>query len=404
MSLDDPNALAGISNDGAPFFSSEALSALGSDDPNQTPVPAQTESKRRRGSTAQTPSKEAEIRELREFWKQYIRTPLSGSSLMCSGNDGSSPQTQRQAAPSPFSYRRPRVSSMPSTKSPLSVDRERPPQNCDDGNVMSSIRTTLTAQDDLKSYEAAVLARKAPTTLRIGQKARRKTGGPSPNDSPQIPNIHEEQKVINLNYSPTLSRPPSAKGVPALPSLNFNGKMHLPYTQDQVSTSSPPSRESSISVDDSTGSGSSDREGLRPSFKRLPSQALGPPNSKRAQLSPEDAGLGTDSASSSGIPVPVYANRASDCGVGVDFDGGNVHSRPSSSVPDRPTITVPGNMFVEHGRPLTGIPHHTFQHTDRNIVNISERHRRMSAPTMTAPSLPSFTFVAPPGPGPGAIP
>ena len=404
MSLDDPNALAGIS-DGAPFFSNDALSALGSDDPNQTPVPAQTESKRRRGSTAQTPSREAEIRELREFWKQCIRTPLSGSSLMCSGNDGSSPQTQRQAAPSPFSYRRPRVSSMPSTKSPLSVDPERPSQNCG-----SSIRTTLAAQDDLKSYEAAVLARKAPTTLRIGPKARRKTGGPSPSQesSPQVPSIHEEQKVINLNYSPTLSRPPSAKGGPALPSLNFTGKLlpaHLSYAQDQVSKSSPPSRESSISVDDSTGSGSPDREGLRPSFKRLPSQALGPPNSKRAQLSPEEAGLGKpDSTSASGIPVPVYANRASDCGVGVDFDGGNVHSRPSSSVPDRPPITVPGNMFVEPGRPVTGIPHRTFQHTDRNIVNISERHRRMSAPTMTAPSLPSFTFVAPPGPGPGANP
>ena len=401
MSLDDPNnPLAGISNDGASFFSNDPLSALGTDDPNQTPVPAQTESKQQRGSAAQTPSKEAEIRELREFWKQYIRTPLSGSGPMGSGNDGSSPQTQRQP-PS----RRPRVSSMPSTKSPLSVDP--PPQNRDD---MSSMRTTLTAQDDLKSYEAAVLARKAPTTLRIGPRARRKTGGPPSQDgSPQVSNIPEEQMVINLNYSPTSSRPPSAMGVPALPSLaNFSGKplpVHLAYAQDQVPKSSPPSRESSLSVDDSAGSGGSDREGLRPSFKRLPSQVLGPPNSKRAQLSHEEAGVARpEPTSSSGIPVPVYANRASDRGGGVDFDGGNVHTRPSTSVPDRPTIVVPGNMFVDHGRPLTAVPHHAFQHSDRTVINISERHRRMSAPTMTAPSLPAFTFVAPPGPGAGVNP
>ena len=57
------------------------------------------------------------------------------------------------------------------------------PQNCDDGNDMSSIRTTLAAQDDLKSFEAAVLARQAPTTLRIGPKPRRKTRWPGRTDT-----------------------------------------------------------------------------------------------------------------------------------------------------------------------------------------------------------------------------
>lgn len=398
MCLDDPNAMASMSTDGA-FFSNDALGVL-TDDPNQTPVPLLPESKVQR----QTPSKEAEIRELREFWKQYIRTPLSGPGPICSGNDASSPHTQRHHPSSPSAYRRPRVASMPSTKSPLSVDPERHhPQHRDDGNVTSSLRTTLT--DDLKSYEAAVMARKAPTTLNLGPRARKKAGGPnsSQGGSPQVPSIQEEHKVINLNYSPTSSRPPSAMGIPSLPSLaNWSGKLlpvHLAYGQDQMSTSSPPSRESSLSLDEAAGSGGSDREGLRPSFKRLPSQTLGPLNTKRAQLSNDEAGLPRPgSSSSSGIPVPVYGNGTSDDGGCMDIDGGKIHPRPSTSVPDRLTVGLTGNMFVEHGRQLQ----HAFHHPDRPVVNIADRHRRMSAPTMTAPSIPAFTFVAPPGPGSGA--
>ncbi|KAF8628603.1 hypothetical protein AX15_003811 [Amanita polypyramis BW_CC] len=396
MSLDDPNAMTGIANDGAPFFSNNALRTLGTDDPNQTPMPSKQSGPQQLGNAASTPSREVEIRELREFWKQCIRTPLGGSGQAGSGNDALGPQSQCHT---PRTSRRLRVASLPSTKSPSSIDPGRC-ANPDDGNISSPVRAT--AKDDLRSYEAAVMARKAPTMLSLGPRARRN----KPATSPQVPSIQVDTVALGFNYSPGSSRPASATStLPPISMANWSGRlppMHSGFSQDR---SSPPSRESSISVDDSTGSGGSDREAQRPSFKRLPSHALGPPNTKRAQLSPEEAGGAMpDLASSSGVPVPVYGNGSRN-DSGADVDEGNMHPRPSMSVPDRPPFILPESGYVDHGRLIGEAqqhPHRALCHPDRHIVNLSDRHRRMSAPTMTAPSLPTFTFVAPPGPGPGA--
>ncbi|KAF8628600.1 hypothetical protein AX15_003811 [Amanita polypyramis BW_CC] len=339
MSLDDPNAMTGIANDGAPFFSNNALRTLGTDDPNQTPMPSKQSGPQQLGNAASTPSREVEIHPGR-----------------CA--------------------------------------------NPDDGNISSPVRAT--AKDDLRSYEAAVMARKAPTMLSLGPRARRN----KPATSPQVPSIQVDTVALGFNYSPGSSRPASATStLPPISMANWSGRlppMHSGFSQDR---SSPPSRESSISVDDSTGSGGSDREAQRPSFKRLPSHALGPPNTKRAQLSPEEAGGAMpDLASSSGVPVPVYGNGSRN-DSGADVDEGNMHPRPSMSVPDRPPFILPESGYVDHGRLIGEAqqhPHRALCHPDRHIVNLSDRHRRMSAPTMTAPSLPTFTFVAPPGPGPGA--
>ncbi|KIL65788.1 hypothetical protein M378DRAFT_186372 [Amanita muscaria Koide BX008] len=395
MSLDDPNVLAGLASDGAPFFSDDAMSTLGADDPNQTPMPA----KQLRSNAVSTPSKEAEIRELREFWKQYIRTPLSGPGPMGSAaTEAPGPQPQRHASTS----RRPRVASLPNTKSPFSVEHAQS-QRKDENNPTSSIRTTLHGQEDLRSYEAAVLARKTPT-LSLGPRARRNntistsSASPSLTPSPQVPTLQIDSN-LNYSYSPGSSRPSSATGPPMM--AHWSGKLppvRLGYPHDTLSTSSPPSRESSLSIDDGTGSGGSDREGMRPSCKRLPSQTLGPSNTKRAQVSHEELGGRPSSTSSSGVPMPVY-NQSSG-GGGVAPDGGNVN------VNTRPSIPVTGGGYIELGRrpSLTEMrpPHAQLHHIERPIANlVVDRHRKMSVPTMT-PSMPAFTFVAPPGPGPGA--
>jgi len=221
------------------------------------------------------------------------------------------------------------------------------------------------------------------------------TGSMSQTTSPQSPPLQLDPN-IKFTYSPSPSRPQSASGTS--PSLAYwSAKpppFHTMYAHDKASTSSPPSRESSLSVDDSAGSGGSDREGMRPTFKRLPSQTLGPPNAKRAQVSHEELGARPHSASSSGIPVPVYNGGGG--GGGVDDAG--VSSQPNASVPSSKSLT---DMHRQrHYEPLSA----SLRHAERPIVTLADRHRRMSAPTTLVPSLPTFTFVAPPGPGPGANP
>ncbi|KAF8636989.1 hypothetical protein AX17_003118 [Amanita inopinata Kibby_2008] len=396
MSLDDPNVLAGVANDAAPFFSNNAMSTLGVDDPNQTPMPPkqpeQVHSQNQRNTTASTPSREAEI-----------HTDKYG---------------QHQCNP------------------------EKPVV---EGDGTSSMRTTLHAQgEDLRSYEAAVLARKAPTQLSLGPRARRNntTGSASQSqgNSPQVPSIQVDPNTFKFNYSPVSSRPGSATGGSASSSslANWSGKLapvHLAFTHDKLtSTSSPPSRESSVSVDESAGSGGSDREGLRPSFKRLPSQTLGPTNAKRTLLSfdgeghghgREDVNFRPGSSSSSspsrqivGSGISVYGSAS----VGVE----NERSSVGITLPDRPSMMVPSNVLpplydrevdsfrqplgsMQHPHSYTHQHQHPYRHAhhahhpERPVVNLSDRHRRMSAPTALVPSAPAFTF-APPGPGPGLEP
>ncbi|KDQ58928.1 hypothetical protein JAAARDRAFT_192500 [Jaapia argillacea MUCL 33604] len=92
MSLDDPNVLAGLSSDAPPFFSSEAMQGIldsqggprrsGEDEPTPLAGPggklATGAGGTNSGGLGQLSSRELETRELREFWKQYMRTPLSG--------------------------------------------------------------------------------------------------------------------------------------------------------------------------------------------------------------------------------------------------------------------------------------------------------------------------------------
>jgi hypothetical protein len=217
MSLEDANVLAGLATNAVPFFSDASMYTH---DPHATPMPAKPHSGHHRNHTYDggtpisllTPgsTREAETRELREFMKSYMRTPLTGSD----------PSSLGPTSPA----RRVRVASLPSAKTPT-VEAVQPHySHGPDGNLMASVRTTLYGNEDLSSYRAAVLALKVPN---LNLDPRRGKGGHAPCNIPPLSNA---------------DRPRS----------------------------------------ENSGSDLS-----RPSFKRLPSQTLGPANAKRTQLSHE---------------------------------------------------------------------------------------------------------------------
>ncbi|KAJ3866772.1 hypothetical protein EV359DRAFT_62065 [Lentinula novae-zelandiae] len=378
LSLDDPAVIAGLANDGAPFFShlnhlgveshlnnppgSTGTSMTLRNDPDATPMPigeaqamglvgpgvdpnpasvvaSSTSSQhaqhfpRARPSTGHgrnsnwgdsvelgTPGRDIETRELREFWKAYMRTPLSGpgggtvggmlgghiaghhdmhilspggtSGGMNSGAPLGHPPT---GAPSP--YRRQRVSSLPSVKTPTAIfDEERyaagfvgfngpygakyPQQQ--DSQLLHSFRvqpshanhqqahnvhygapppggpTMHGNAEDLRSYEAAVLARKAPVNLSmegLGGKMRRKAGGVIAKDN--------NTRMI----------PASASASPNLPSASHSqGSSSSPSSSSSADSS--PAIPQSLSHESALHVEAGESASRRPSFKRGASQVL----------------------------------------------------------------------------------------------------------------------------------
>ena len=287
MSIDDPNVIAGLAADGAPFFSNAAMN-MAPQDPNTTPMPNK-HPRDSNGISASLPTpglaRETETRELRDFWKQYMQMPLTGpgSSALDAAAQGLYP-TQRSPA-SPNGSRRVRVSSLPSGQTPTSdlagnVNGNRG-YAAHGANGTSSIRTTLHGNtDDLRSYEAAVLARKTPTLHLVPKKGRgsMNAAGVSPLNAQSRNNVHSLAPTTSQNHY-TVSRPSSSSSTSSLANA-LDRPSHLNSRVDQASGSSasfarPPSRESESAVSD------------RPSFKRLSSQTLGPAKTKRALLSTE---------------------------------------------------------------------------------------------------------------------
>ncbi|KAJ4478428.1 hypothetical protein J3R30DRAFT_3404473 [Lentinula aciculospora] len=364
LSLDDPAVIAGLANDGAPFFSH--LNHLGVDshlnnppgstgtglalrnDPDATPMPigeaqamglvgpgvvpnptiSSTSSHqpqhfpRGRPSTGHgrnsnwgpgntgdlgTPGRETETRELREFWKAYMRTPLSGPGGTAGGMLGAHPDmhllspggnlngnSSSGAAASP--YRRQRISSLPSVKTPTAIsDEERyaagfvgfngpygqkypqpqgpppllvppshrnhpghasyqQPHNVPYAVAPGGAATIHGNAEDLRSYEAAVLARKAPVNLSmegLGGKMRRK----ATNDN------NARMISASANVSPNLSFATQSQGSGSSPSSASSAD-----SSPAIPQSLP--HESALHIE---GGESAAR---RPSFKRGASQVL----------------------------------------------------------------------------------------------------------------------------------
>lgn len=302
MSIDDPNVLAGLSTDGVPFFSSIAMN-MRPHSPNATPMPPkalsqhQQQQNRDRGmslSALPTPGLSRDGGDV--LWRAFMRTPMSGPH----------PANSEVMPQSPAGRRRVRVSSLPSSKTPT-VERAGMGNNHAEGT--NGMRVTAHGNpDDLRSYEAAVNARNAALNLNLVPKRRGtrpsySTSPPASTSASGAPgtnrHIDAAQSQSNANYDLNVSRPSSSSSasslaqafVPLHPSHvkgaapPMNGvsiSLPVPRVSSMGSASTQSgSRESSVASD---GTGSSEGEVFRPSFKRLPSQTLGPANAKRAQL------------------------------------------------------------------------------------------------------------------------
>ena len=298
-----------------------------------------------------TPSRERDSRELKEFWRQYMRMPLSGSGTLSSegvtpnGNvTGGKATNTSGLGPG---YRRQRVASLPAVKTPIvegdhfnlgypNVTHQNFSSNpgVGDGHGaapsayvrrtsreipagMGVNMDTRMSGEDLTSYEAAVMARKAPTTLNLKVKkpirgsGRATAGGgggtlkdegsasASSGDSPRaIGGGGGDTTTLSDSSSSSLA---NAFGTGQQPRLQSHSRDQtvlsapagrMPFDRAKKEESSSPSLSSPASVDleveqvgelgGGGGGGTLDVSASgRPSFKRLPSQTLGPDNSKR---------------------------------------------------------------------------------------------------------------------------
>ena len=310
MSLDDPNVIAGIATDGTPFFDdpnqahnqarsatsgSTTASELGGNDVD-TPMPMKRGSGQLQlpssleggsqkfpistaGGVENGSTTERDSREMKEIWKQYMRFPLSGSEMLTSMS-GSEVVTPSGIGSKPGpGYRRQRVASLPAVKTPIvEMDRDHLDSvylttahpsastlNAGTGDASTAylgrtssremppveMDTGMDNPEDLRSYEAAVMARKAPTTLNLKVrrpvKGRGKVGGTT------------LKKEGGGSSSPSQSSPASSSAEGDDGQSDLRGFGEVP----------------------SALMGGGNMNMGRPSFKRLPSQTLGPDNSKR---------------------------------------------------------------------------------------------------------------------------
>ncbi|OCH86065.1 hypothetical protein OBBRIDRAFT_814777 [Obba rivulosa] len=402
MSLDDPAVLAGLSADGPQFFS-ELDGREGNSSHNSSTKSLLN------GLSLQTPTQDIigalgkrtseDTREMREFWKMYMRTPLTGNFALQTPTPGGAlgqfgfptqnPQGQPQgqgsavqtARPSP-SRRHSRVASLPSMKTPplLAVDARfgagaqpyqfganyphppafslAPVQNPQQHGQSQSqsqqqgqahgqeqqgehakVRTTLHEAEDLKSYEQAVLARKAPLQLNLVPRRRGTiAGGAAMRNAAQraLEEQEEETQMLGQVQSQSGQHSQSASASPVVPppalGPKLNDLLNRPSSSSSTSSalanafgretpprqfqapaqgqtlaqgsssaaSMPPPAQirpasassvsstavGSVSASSTNGSETEDSGVYRPSFKRLASQTLGPENSKRALLGP----------------------------------------------------------------------------------------------------------------------
>ena len=354
MSLDDPNVIAGLASDGQPFFSGLTPSGF---TPGNLTGPGGLLATPTQDLIAQLKSaggREGENKDMRDFWKMYLKTPLTGPNsaggLMFPLQTPTGPGAQLGSGltgslagrPSP-TRRHSRVASLPSMKTPPLFTDERygssfaRPSTGDHydshphpsqsqhaqqpaGGYNSTVRTTLHDAEDLKSYEQAVLARKAPMNLNLipkrkGSLANPSTGGAPPNPaamksksmSPVVPHssfpanvsssVGGGSKIAELLNRPGSSSSAGTSGTNESAGSGMSAPSETSTANTTVSQASSSlahafgSEHGAPSAPDSqvqaSGAGSYlSAPTYRPSFKRIASQTLGPENAKRALLGP----------------------------------------------------------------------------------------------------------------------
>jgi hypothetical protein len=292
MSLDDTEVLAGLGQAG-PFFDNAITHGSGSshnpswgDGPTPRANPCDAPSANGKKSTqhqqdqssgpaAGTP---ASLKDLKEIWKQYMKTPFSGQPLAHEHHPAGSPKRERGLS---------RVASLPSVKTPSAAtagggdpmrgangnQQQQPTNGANNAQYGNAYSRPHHHTDDLRSYEQAVLARRAPLTLHLAPPRRRgNTTSTGPLSQPPP-----------LSATSVTAPQPGAvggKGNRASPAGSGSGsgsdRSMSVFTDDRSSSNraSPVpglSGGGSLGIDDAS----------RPAFKRLPSQTLGPEYAKR---------------------------------------------------------------------------------------------------------------------------
>lgn len=261
MSLaDGDGSFAGNFNNvegNAPFFSQTAMK-LPPQDSTPRPFRGDEDLSHTTQNSNSTRDREAEMRELREFWKQYLRTPLSGPSL------GQTPKAELLNQFGTLADSRPtpkrglsRVASLPSVRTPPDEKSAALPSRLSQSHVAPTPgpRAPQTT-DDLRSYEQAVLARKAPVNLNLVPKKGRRsnTSSVSPGNSPAI---SQQNPQTTQGRQPGTFLEPGPNNIPGANPLGMSRLQTSGISGDQTSDN-------------------------RPSFKRLPSQTLENSVQKRA--------------------------------------------------------------------------------------------------------------------------
>lgn len=350
LSLDDPNVMAGLATDGQPFFSGLTPFASGNGPGGLLQTPTQDLIAQLKGAGG----REGENKEMRDFWKMYLRTPLSGPNSSGSGlsfllQTPTGPGSQlgqgagNAGRPTP-SRRHSRVASLPSMKTPPLCPDERSgnsytrPSTGDQyeyyanqaqiqaqhaaagggyNNNNSNVRTTLHGVDDLKSYEQAVYARRAPMHLNIAPKrkgslaahppasVKGKSKSMSPdaphasfakannNDllSTSLPGGSRISELLNLNRPGSSSSSGSGVSVPSDTNTTVSqASSSLAHAFGSEHPAPPDSHGQQLpqalpQAQQSQANAYSPMQ-YRPSFKRIASQTLGPEHTKRALLVP----------------------------------------------------------------------------------------------------------------------
>ena len=366
MSLDDPNVLAGLSSDGQPFFSGLPFSPGNTSNGLSLATPTQDLIAQFKSAGGR---EGMDSKEMRDFWKMYLKTPLtgpnSGGGIMFPLQTPTGPGAQLGQGmvgggrPSP-TRKHSRVASLPSMKTPPLFADERlgsyarpstgdasqePHAGAYQGQAQqqqgynSTVRTTLHDAEDLKSYEQAVLARKAPMNLNLNPKRKGSMAsaqaGPSSSSNPAAAGKSKSMSPVvppaAFAHVPSTSLPGSSKiaellnrpassssaGTTASSGSGVSGPSETSTANTSLSQASSSlahafGGEQAHSDNQGQGQGAAAdaaasymaQQTFRPGFKRLASQTLGPPNAKRALLGPagwdhddvdeEDEGLDED--------------------------------------------------------------------------------------------------------------
>ncbi|KAF7312909.1 Zinc finger/binuclear cluster transcriptional regulator [Mycena kentingensis (nom. inval.)] len=292
------------------------------------------------------PQTPGETRELREFWKAYMRTPLTGPGLDPLGLKTPSASAAAAAAAAHAGGilggatptagggggRLYRVSSMPSVKTPrveeeydLGVGRVQGFGALQQPQVQAQAQAQAQAQvqaqlppkpgeegeEDLQSYEAAVMARKAPELV-LRKPAKMKVRRPVTSHGSSSGSVsgvgggggaalgfdfnaiaardRNRERERSVGSGGGGSRPGTSSGQQSQSQSSLAGAFGA-HTATFGSSPSASSPSPAMSHTSSTDSLSGISAGLslagdvldaeRPSFKRLPSQALEPEGSKR---------------------------------------------------------------------------------------------------------------------------